>query len=345
VRRLFGLPRWAIVAGACAGLSLAGFGYAWTTPSGYYAFLPDPANPADEAVIVPGERHASDDGGIYFVDISVLQANLVQEFWARHFADGATLVPSDRLVAPGESDGERRRRELKAMATSQEVAQVVAARALGRPVDVEHTGALVAGVEPRFPAAAAGIHTGDVVTRAGGRPIRSAADLLAVTEHLQPGDPLELELRRGRDLTIRTTHSPDDPDRAVIGISVADSVDIGKLPINVRFSVPGIGGPSAGLAFALEIYDSLTGRRLAADRRVAVTGELDLDGGVHGIGGVRQKVIGALDAGADIFLVPAGDNYRDARDEADGRIRVVPVKTFDDALRALGAPPVPSDAT
>ena len=74
-----------------------------------------------------------------------------------------------------------------------------------------------------------------------------------------------------------------------------------------------IGGPSAGLAFALEIYDSLSGRHLLRGHKIAVTGELDLAGGVHEIGGVNQKTIGAINAGADTFLVPAGDNFKDAR--------------------------------
>ena len=88
----------------------------------------------------------------------------------------------------------------------------------------------------------------------------------------------------------------------------------------------GIGGPSAGLAFALEIYDSLSGRHLLDGHKIAVTGELDLGGGVHAIGGVKQKTVGAIDAGADTFIVPRGDNARDAQAAADGRIRVIGVK-------------------
>ena len=83
---------------------------------------------------------------------------------------------------------------------------------------------------------------------------------------------------------------------------------VGQIPIPVKFSTGSIGGPSAGLAFALEIYDSLSGRHLLRGHKIAVTGELDLAGGVHEIGGVNQKTIGAINAGDDTFLVPAGDN-------------------------------------
>jgi PDZ domain-containing protein len=101
--------------------------------------------------------------------------------------------------------------------------------------------------------------------------------------------------------------------------------------------VEGIGGPSAGLAFSLEIYDSLSARRLLRGHKVAATGELGLDGSVHSIGGVKQKTFGAIDAGCDTFLVPAGANARDARKAAAGKIRIVPVHSFDEALRAVRA--------
>ena len=78
-----------------------------------------------------------------------------------------------------------------------------------------------------------------------------------------------------------------------------------QLPVKVTISPRGLGrGPSAGLAFTLEVYDALTGHKLAKGRRIAVTGTIDLDGNVGEIGGVHQKVIGAARKGADLVLVP-----------------------------------------
>jgi len=105
--------------------------------------------------------------------------------------------------------------------------------------------------------------------------------------------------------------------------------------VPVTISTPGIGGPSAGLAFSVEIYDSLDHRALLHGLKVAITGELDLSGGVHGIGGVEQKTIGAIEAGCDAFLVPKGDNERDARKAADGKIPIIGVSTFDQAVAAI----------
>ena len=102
----------------------------------------------------------------------------------------------------------------------------------------------------------------------------------------------------------------------------------------MRIDAGNVGGPSAGLAFALQIMEAL-GKHVDHGYRVAATGEMKLDGTVAAIGGVKQKTFGARDAGADVFLVPAaGDNAAQARRYAHG-LKIIAVKTFPQALRAL----------
>ena len=103
--------------------------------------------------------------------------------------------------------------------------------------------------------------------------------------------------------------------------------------MRIRIDAGDVGGPSAGLAFALDILQEL-GRNVTRGHKVAATGELGLDGKVSPIGGVKQKTLGARKAGVDAFLVPAGENAREARRYADG-LRIIPVKNFPQALRAL----------
>ena len=98
-----------------------------------------------------------------------------------------------------------------------------------------------------------------------------------------------------------------------------------------------MGGPSAGLAFALDVLEEL-GRNVDGGHRIAATGEIFLNGSVGPIGGIKQKTIGARHAGVDAFLVPAGDNAREARKYAHG-LRIIPVKSFQQALRALATLP------
>ena len=101
----------------------------------------------------------------------------------------------------------------------------------------------------------------------------------------------------------------------------------------IKIDAGGVGGPSAGLAFALDIVQEL-GRNVTHGHKIAATGELALDGSVSPIGGVKQKTIGARSAGVDVFLVPAGENARRPGATPDG-LRIIPVKNFPQALRAL----------
>jgi PDZ domain-containing protein len=107
--------------------------------------------------------------------------------------------------------------------------------------------------------------------------------------------------------------------------------------VPVTIDAGNVGGPSAGLAFALEVMEKL-GRDVDHGHRVAATGEIELDGSVGEIGGVKQKTIGARKAGVDVFLVPAGDNAEEARRYADG-LRIVAVQNFRQALSALATLP------
>jgi PDZ domain-containing protein len=127
-------------------------------------------------------------------------------------------------------------------------------------------------------------------------------------------------------------HDPADPSRPLIGIRVAQGAAV-KLPIDVSIDLGGVGGPSAGLPFALDVLEQL-GHDVDHGLKVAATGEIDLDGSVGPIGGVKQKTIGARRAGVDVFLVPAGENAAEARRYASG-LRIVPVESFQQALRKL----------
>ena len=151
---------------------------------------------------------------------------------------------------------------------------------------------------------------------------------------VEPGARVTLNVRRAgsvRVLMLRTEAARDDPNRAVVGVQVQDYERF-RFPVDVKIDSGSIGGPSAGLAFALDIVDEL-GDDVDQGRKIVATGELNLDGDVSAIGGVPQKTIAARNAGADLFLVP-DDNAAEARKNADG-LRIVPITDFDEALAEL----------
>jgi PDZ domain-containing protein len=220
------------------------------------------------------------------------------------------------------------------------VAAVVALRALGRKVRVEPTGVTFDGVERSAPAWRAGLRPGMVITAIDGVPVRSVEALRAQLRGRKPGAPIHLTVKDGKrtlELHTRVLRDPQAPNRAIIGVlGVHDAPPRARLPVKVTISPRGLGrGPSAGLAFALEVYDFLSGHRLARGRKVAVTGTIDLDGTVGAIGGVRQKVLGAVRRHVDLVLVPVA-NAAEARAAAHGRVKVVAVRSFRQALTALG---------
>jgi PDZ domain-containing protein len=312
--------------------------WAWRTPSGYFILWPDKAHPAAVYLHIPGGKPPAAGTGFYFVDVHELEANKLEELWGRYLVGGATLIPARDVVLPGESEKQRVHQDFQAMDTSQVVAEAVAERALGRNVTIRHLGALVEQVSPGLPAARAGVVAGDVITAVDGHPVHSAADLVHFTRGLHPGDTAGYTFGRAGTKRLRTVASGDGKHHAIIGVAVGDDVRIGHVPVRVHYTISGIGGPSAGLAFALEIYDSLSGRHLLDGHKIAATGELDPLGDVIEIGGAKQKALGAIDAGADTFIVPKA-NVADARKAAGDKLRVIGVSTFAQALRVIRSLP------
>src|SRR2546430_4261845 len=147
-------------------------------------------------------------------------------------------------------------------------------------------------------------------------------------------------VKRGAEKpTSRTKATADTQNRrrAIDGVLPIQALSI-RLPFPIKFNLRKVGGPSAGLAFALELLEK-KGRDVDHGYKVAATGEIQLDGSVARIGGIKQKTIGARKSHVDVFLVPVdGDNAREAKRYAGG-LRIIPVKSFQQALQALATLP------
>jgi PDZ domain-containing protein len=120
-------------------------------------------------------------------------------------------------------------------------------------------------------------------------------------------------------------------DEPAIGIVLVDS-----FPFQITIESGDVGGPSAGLMWAVGLYDLLTPGDLTRGRTIAGTGTIDLEGRVGPIGGIVDKVVAARDAHADVMLVPRAD-FHELRDVDMGDLTLIPVSTFDEAVKALSA--------
>ena len=312
-------------------------GALYLLPANDYIFLPDNPKAVAPLVQVEGEQPQRGPGGIYLVDVLVRRASLLERIFPS-VRDGSTLVPESAIDPPGVSQTQRQQADLQAMARSQDIGAAVALRRLGHRVPAVPTGVLVNAVIADTPAVGK-LRPGDVITNVNGQRVRGRADLRRAVRGTEPGDTITLTVRDSdgiRRETIRTAPDPERPSRPFIGVIIEQAATI-KLPVGVRIDTGDIGGPSAGLAFALDVMEEL-GRDVDRGRKVAATGELELDGTVLPVGGLKQKTIGARDHGMDVLLVPAGENAAEARQFA-GDLQVIPVRTFSQALRRLATLP------
>jgi PDZ domain-containing protein len=313
----------------------------YLVPSNKYMLLPDRARPVAPAVSVPGAHTDPDAGGIFYVAVEVKKASLLEKLFP-FIHEGATLLPASDIVPKGESETQHRSAELRQMANSQEIAAAVALRALGKRVVVRSPGTVITDVAPDGPANSK-LRPGDLVVAVDGRHSPFLSDLRRLIGSRRPGQPVKLTVRRGNSLLtlkVKTIKDPHDPKRPIIGVFTNCAVQTFskiKLPLPVRIDLGQVGGPSAGLAFALDIFEE-TGNDVDRGYKVAATGELCVDGSVVPVGGLKQKAIGAKRAGVDVFLVPAGENAQEAKRYAGG-MRVIPVNSFRQALHALATLP------
>jgi PDZ domain-containing protein len=184
----------------------------------------------------------------------------------------------------------------------------------------------VAGIVEDSPAVGI-LEEGDVIAEVNGEPVNSVDELRAAVRDNGADAPAELSIvRDGAPLTVQVT--PVDRDGSVVlGVGVRMAYEF---PIDVELQLDNVGGPSAGMMFALGIVDKLTPGAMTGGEIIAGTGTIDSAGEVGAIGGIRQKLWGAEGAGADWFLAPASNCDEVVGHVPDG-IRVFAVETLDQA--------------
>lgn len=306
-------------------------------PRCYVALYPGPADDAFPMIDVSGATTSASRGQILLTTVAVDSDLDPVEWVTTAFSRRVDQLPREVLFPPGTAEEEVQQHNVQQMDRSQLVATAAALRQLGYAVDLAPRGALVVELTAGLPAEGR-LRPDDVIVRIDGEPVETATAAAAAISSHAPGETVRIAVRRGAetaDVEIPLAADPDDPDRAVAGALLRDHV---PLPVDVTIDAGAVGGPSAGLSFALVIVDLLTPDDLTGGAVVGVTGSIDLNGSVGAIGGIQQKIIGALNREgppATVFLVPAG-NAEEARATAvDREVLVVPVATLEEALDAL----------
>lgn len=251
----------------------------------------------------------------------------------------STVVTRSEQFPPGQDQQELSDYQIAQMNASQQNATAAALQELGYELDMTIT---VAELMPDFPPATL-LEVGDVlkvITAAGQRTeLETFGQLTGRLAELPAGTEVELEVERAGKLvpvTFPTSARPAGDDRpgSVLGVWVFTEVT--EFPVTVSFDIDRIGGPSAGMMFALGIVDLLTEGEMTGGVNIAGTGTMSVDGQVGPIGGIMQKVYGAKRDGATWFLAPV-TNCRDLAGGTPDGIGVVPVATLEEAIVAVAA--------
>ena len=334
-------PKWPwILAGLLIAIGI-GIAIAWSVTVPYYTLSPGPVYDTADFVTVE-DGTASDDGELFFLTVSLKEANVFE--WAAGYVDPRVDVRERERVRPiGVSPDQLRRESLAAMDQSKQTATFVALTQLGYEVTLVGTGALVIETVPDS-AADGLLLPNDVIIEMDGKQVAFRDDIINDLSDAEIGDLVEMLVDRPSDesvdefdeIEVDLVLGPhvDDPTRPMIGVLLDNNEPIVEFPVDVVIDSKNIGGPSAGMMFTLQIMDQLTDGEITRGERIAGTGTIARDGTVGSIGGIKQKVHGAIDAGARAVLVPAG-NYDDALAAAGDAIEIVRIETIDDAVAFL----------
>jgi PDZ domain-containing protein len=242
------------------------------------------------------------------------------------------VVPREEIFPPGQTQQETDEKNTRDFVTSQNSAELAALAYR------DLTKVVVSSVESDSPSYRK-LSARDVITSVQGTEVGDVADLGKVLTATEPGTTVTVAYERaGRAGTtqITTANGTDESGatRAVLGVGVTLA---STAPFKVKIALDDrIGGPSAGLMFALGILEKLGPEDLTGGRFIAGTGQIDVSGKVGPIGGIPLKLIAAKDKGATVFLVPAG-NCAEAMRRPPAGLQLVRVESLSGAVDALEA--------
>ncbi len=329
----------------CVGLLLVFGGWASSRQGAFTLFSPGPTvnilgkSGGKPIVQIVGHKSFRDKGQLRLVTISSTRAEdrvgLIRALqgWLDPDVD---VYPYNGIYRPTDTNDSTKAQSAQQMASSKDEAVAAALTELGikfkRYVEI-------AAVTKGGPSDGM-LKAGDRILSVNGSTAEQLSDVIDGILNLKPGSPVQVEvLRSGKTIKHTVITQPAGTSgpaakQSRIGVSIAPKFDF---PFEVKVNInDAIGGPSAGTMFALSIVDVLTPGSLTGGSSIAGTGEIDETGKIGPIGGIRQKIVGAQDDHAKLFLVPA-DNCAEALHAHydKDKIRLVRVATLEEAMTSI----------
>ena len=279
------------------------------------------------------------DGSLYQLTVRRDEANVLIYFWSL-INDSYDLYPRDVILPDGVTPKELSEISIQNMRTSENVAIAVALKNVGYEISSKGDVVAVVGILDDSPVKDK-LKKGDLLNSINNKDISSATEFISTLRTYSIGETVSIGLLREIDgnkktLTIETTliehvEYEGEPMVGFLATTVNERFDF---PFEIDIKTGNVGGPSAGLMMALNVYKKLIESDITNNTVMAGTGTIEIDGSVGPIGGVKQKVIAAKRAGATLILVPTA-NYEDAKIFKDNETSIIAVETFENALEVI----------
>tara|TARA_B100000029_G_scaffold125488_1_gene119033 strand:+ start:42 stop:1043 length:1002 start_codon:yes stop_codon:yes gene_type:complete len=299
----------------------------------YYFMAPGP--PYQWDIEIEGANAYDYQGNLYQLTVRRDEANYFTYIWAK--VDNSVDLYSREVILPkGVTPQELSEISMQNMKTSENVAIAVALNFLDYEIQTQGDGVLVVGVMDDSPVAGKLLKE-DLIISINNEVINSTTEFIALLRTYEIGDMVSIGLiRKDNEISIETKliEHIDYENEPMVGFLASTPNERFVFPISVDIDTGNVGGPSAGLMMALNVYNSLTEFDITKGLKVAGTGTIEIDGSVGPVGGVKQKVIAAKNAGSSLILVPIA-NFDDVKSYIDESTNIVAVESFNEALEVI----------
>jgi PDZ domain-containing protein len=279
------------------------------------------------------------DGSLYQLTVRRDEANVLIYIWSL-VNDSYDLYPREVILPDGVTPKELSEISIQNMRTSENVAIAVALENVGYEISSKGDGVAVVGILDDSPVKDK-LKKGDLLNSINNKNISSATEFISTLRTYSIGETVSIGLLREIDgnkktLTIETTliehvEYEGEPMVGFLATTVNERFDF---PFEIDIKTGNVGGPSAGLMMALNVYNNLIPEDLTNSMIVAGTGTIEIDGSVGPVGGIKQKVIAAKKAGAELILVPVA-NFEEAKIFETEETAIVAVDSFSEALSVI----------
>ena len=303
----------------------------------YYFMSPGP--PYQWEIEYGNNENYSFDGNLYQLTVRRDEANIYVYLWSL-LNSSYDLYPREVILPDGVTPQELSEISIQNMRTSENVAIAVALKNIGYEIESKGDGVAVVGLLEDSPVKDK-LNKGDLINSINNTDIYSATEFISTLRTYSIGETVSIGLLREiegikEQIYIKTTliehvEYEGEPMVGFLATTVNERFDF---PFEIDIKTGNVGGPSAGLMMALNVYNNLIPEDITNSKIIAGTGTIEIDGSVGPVGGIKQKIIAAKRAGAELILVPVA-NFEEAQPFETDKTAIVAVDSFDEALAVI----------